>query len=770
MDRTPFAGLTVVAPDENIYEDGASFVSRNPRLTDYLLRLGAKTHRHNGLPGLSSPSQAPAVAVTEGGFLAPEITLHVGYTLVDADGGETMVSPLTTITTPAAMAPPSAAPGVSLASGGSLPIGAYYYAVAITDGRGGETTLGPAVTVSLTRAQKITLTGLQALRAPTGQSVVVYKSTGGAFYRVIETIADTWVDDGTPCADCTIEPQAVNTTFTEWALDIAVPSAAAQGATSVRIYASTEVELVSPALVATLASGSLTTTMTTTQYGVGSPPPVSMSKGGANLIDPDTELIDWHWKRPVAASALLPAGEPGDVRIVQTVDGPTPYAVGSASAAGPAGWKPLVLFGVGPIGPIGPQGIPGPVLQPKGTYALASGYAQYDAVDHHGSSYWATASAAAGVYPPLAPWVLSAEKGDPGPQGGPGLRWKGEWDLIAGYPIDSMISFGDALWVATGSAIGPGLPPGSGVVKFRGQVARPLIPGVGVSDEIGPTEVVPTNPSGLYGGTPGHIFYFDVVSPGTVQVRAAKQPAKPTWDGYAELYVSTDPNTPILSDDDNAGDLMPNIGITPAAGRYFYVLRGKTTSVGAYHVDISGSAEFGSSYDGWWDKAFTGQLQIASGGPPLPVRSVLDFRGPVKAEDDLANNRTVVTIGEPRGTVQLVTGSLASGAKETGSVSLGLASRVMKIATDKAARVQLYTTATKLAADALRPLGTDPTGDHGLVLEAVLVAGVLSLDLNPQVLASNMDTPPTDAMYYRITNMASAGPVTVTFTRQRLEF
>lgn len=766
MQRSPFAGLTIVEPDESIYEDGASFLSQNPRFVDYLLRLGAKTHRHDGSAGLPNPVAAPTVAVNTGGFLPPDTTFHVGFTLLDADGGETSVSPLATVTTPGALPAALVAPGVSVASGSGLPIGTYYYAVTRTDGLGGETTLGPRATVSLQRASRITLTGLGAIRGSDSPSLVIYKSTGGPFFRIAETIADTFVDDGTPCADCTIEPPDFNTTQTEWLLDIAVSSGAAQGATGVRIYASTEASLISPALVAELASGVLTTQMTRTQYDVGSPPPVSLSKGGANLIDPDTELIDWHWKRPVAASGLLPAGEPGDVRIVMT-PGPTPFAVGSASAAGPAGWQPLVLFGEGPEGPQGPQGVPGPVLAPKGVYSLASGYAQYDLVDHHGSSYWASAAAGVGIYPPLAPWVLSAEKGDPGPQGGPGMRWQGEWDFTESYAVDSLVTEGATLFVAVGSAIGPGLSPsGSGAVMFNGVTARPLASAI--SDEVLAGELLP-------GGKPGHVFYFEVVDSGSVDILASKQPVYPAWDAFAELYAAADTTTPILTNDSGGANGFPLINASLTPGLYFYVLRGFAAgNFGRYHLEISGSAEFMSAYAGYWDPVFTGQLAIASGGPTLPVRSVLDFHGRgVTVEDDLAADSTVVTIGdtlESRGTVDVVTGSLASGAVETGSVSLGLSSRVLKVEASRACRVQLYTTATKLAADASRPIGIDPTGDHGLALEVVLVTGVLSLDLNPQALASNMDVPAVDALYYSITNMASTGLVTVTFTRQRLEF
>lgn len=124
----------------------------------------------------------------------------------------------------------------------------------------------------------------------------------------------------------------------------------------------------------------------------------------------------------------------------------------------------------------------------------------------------------------------------------------------------------------------------------------------------------------------------------------------------------------------------------------------------------------------------------------------------------------------PRDEVQHGTASLPGNASEVGVVSLGLSSRVLRVAADRACRVRLYTTAAKRDADAARAIGTDPTGDHGLILEVVLTATLLALDLAPQPLASNMDAPPADSIYYNIENRSTAGAVTVTFTRQRLEY
>lgn len=82
--------------------------------------------------------------------------------------------------------------------------------------------------------------------------------------------------------------------------------------------------------------------------------------------------------------------------------------------------------------------------------------------------------------------------------------------------------------------------------------------------------------------------------------------------------------------------------------------------------------------------------------------------------------------------------------------------------------MRLYTTTEKRDADAARPVGTDPTGDHGLVMELVTGAD-LDYDLTPQPIASNRESPVTTAAAYRVTNLAAESTVAVTFTEQVLE-
>jgi hypothetical protein len=53
MRKTLFAGLTVLSPDESLLSDDGAFIGRDRETIDRFLEIGAKTHRHTGLPGLS---------------------------------------------------------------------------------------------------------------------------------------------------------------------------------------------------------------------------------------------------------------------------------------------------------------------------------------------------------------------------------------------------------------------------------------------------------------------------------------------------------------------------------------------------------------------------------------------------------------------------------------------------------------------------------------------------------------------------------------------
>lgn len=119
----------------------------------------------------------------------------------------------------------------------------------------------------------------------------------------------------------------------------------------------------------------------------------------------------------------------------------------------------------------------------------------------------------------------------------------------------------------------------------------------------------------------------------------------------------------------------------------------------------------------------------------------------------------------PRDVATLTTGSLANGAEVQTTVEMSYGYRLYRIETDKPARVRLYGNAAKQAADASRPVGTDPTGDHGLLFEFVTTVSVLSSYLSPLVDGANFESPPTVDTPITVTNLSgSSGTVTVDLT------
>ena len=126
--------------------------------------------------------------------------------------------------------------------------------------------------------------------------------------------------------------------------------------------------------------------------------------------------------------------------------------------------------------------------------------------------------------------------------------------------------------------------------------------------------------------------------------------------------------------------------------------------------------------------------------------------------------------GYTRTTAAKTTASLASGARESGTVTLTAAAafRALKLVTSVAARVRLYNSTAQRDADATRAVGVDPVGDHGLIVDVVTSVGVLSLELSP---AADGYLPGTaGAVPITIDNLSGAtSVVTATLTYVRTE-
>lgn len=335
MKKTPFAGLSMLDPGDPLSEDNGAFTGRDRGTIDHLLEIGSKTHRHNGLSGLDNPVvPASAVIVPSAGAIPSNLSISLGYTLEDSVAGETMLSPVSVVSTPPPVGLPQLPPvAVVSTAAGTLLVNTYYYAVTFTDGEGGETSLGPAATAQRQPGfanSQAELSGLTAgMEAAGAVGWRLYRAIGGNAYNLLASGGageDTFIDDGSHSLDCSTHPPAgeENTTAGTSTLEVTLPSAFEPGTEFINVYASIAGDFSGGAFLARFpaASAGATAVFQTLSLGSLSPPPVNLSIGGAHKIDPDDELIDWHWKRPVSLAAELPTeeegAEEGDVRIVIT--------------------------------------------------------------------------------------------------------------------------------------------------------------------------------------------------------------------------------------------------------------------------------------------------------------------------------------------------------------------------------------------------------------------------------------------------------------------
>src|SRR4051812_45884985 len=170
MRKTLFAGLTELDPSDTLATDGYSFQQQNPRITDHFLELGAVTHRHDAHLPLGNPVAEPSAVASGGtGTFPAASSIFVGYTLLDAEGGETALAPAITLTTRDPLPDPEDGPvGVIDYTAGVLRADTYYYALTFSDGAGGETLVGPSVAVEREPgfpSGQVRLTGMATLAA-----------------------------------------------------------------------------------------------------------------------------------------------------------------------------------------------------------------------------------------------------------------------------------------------------------------------------------------------------------------------------------------------------------------------------------------------------------------------------------------------------------------------------------------------------------------------------------------------------------------------------
>jgi hypothetical protein len=377
MRKGTFSGISILE-GEGITEAGASFGGQDRSIIDRLLEVGAVTHRHDAHAPLPDPIGPPSAAITaSGGAIPADRTIYVGFTLLDSSGGETLLSDVEIETTGAQYDAPTTAPEASADySAGSLLIGTYHYAITFTDGIGGETSIGPPVLVTRDpgyASGQVHLWGFaDALAEADAAGWRLYRATGGGQYDFLaEGTSDTFTDTGAIPLNCAVHPPTLlaNSTVGANLLTVVVASGSANvssAATGFNLYLSEDGTFEDPCLYGTYppSSAGVPIEIPSLLLLQGAPPLVSTALRGANQIDPDTELIDWHWKRPVGTVGDLPPAASGsvdgDVRVVKSdhlprvFDGSAwslwVFGAGTITAQGSAGVRAIRLVGSGEVG------------------------------------------------------------------------------------------------------------------------------------------------------------------------------------------------------------------------------------------------------------------------------------------------------------------------------------------------------------------------------------------------------------------------------------
>lgn len=699
MRKTQFAGLTVLDDDESIISDGAAFIGRDRDVIDRMLQLGAKTHRHTGTSGLSNPEQGglDADVVASGGTLSADLSVTVGFTLEDSDGGETLISPTVTVATQEPLDVPLFAPvGVADYTSGELQVDTYYYGVTYSDGEGGETPLGPTVDVERAPGYanaRVLLSGLsEGMATASAANWRLYRAVGGGeFCFLASGTGDTYTDTGTVSVLCDIQPPAdeINTTGGTSTLLIALPSGGLTDATFINLYASEDGDFQGPSLLGQypISSGGVTVSFTDLEPLDFQPPDANLSIGGAHLIDPDTELLEWHWKRPVAGSAALGSGYLGDVRL-DTDEGDIYMMLTSPSGSD---WTRLQTGGGG--------GGSGVKVKDEGTTVLTLA----ETLNFVGSGVTAT-NAGGGVVTVTIPGG-----------GGAGVGTVHTVEDSLGGLVEEPEHL-----------IFEGFGDGAFVVDEGGGSARIYTGGPGTIYTVG------AGPSGVAvdeGGQVSNPIALHFAGSGGINVAVDD-----LGGGVAEVLIGA---SGFVGPQGPAGETGPQ-GPTGPAG------------AGGTRHQTAGSAGVNKVFDDTYTEF------RASGGLSIGTASDLGGGGSASV--------TVAPLG--RMWASATADSLASGGSASIDFTPSAAGmRLLKISTNKRARVRMYGDATKRTADLARAIGTDPSGDHGVLLDyanTATASGRLS-QVSPHVDAHNLDTNPLNKTYLNITNYDATGNVVVAF-------
>lgn len=721
-EHTEFAGLLALAPGEPLYTEGFAFQAINPYIIDRLLRVGATTHRHDAHPPLANPVAPPAVAITEEGHVPSGLNLHVGYTLVDEFGGETALSETIIISTGEGLLEPLDAPTLAVDhDAGTLLADSYAYAATVTDGLGGETALSPLAMAEIESGHpnsRITISGLQSLvEGSNGVGWRLYRSVGsGAWTRVAEGVADAVVDDGGLCADCGTPPDGpTDTSLAVNRVNVTLPVIAG---VTVRLYISPDGSFESPCLIGDYTTADVD--LDDLELLTGAPPAASTTVAGAALINPETDIANFTWRGPVANEAALPAvgNRIGDVRLVLADlslwawDGDSWQASGGGGGGG--GLAPLqagdeLKWGLSAGSLRVADDITAEALFDDTFVGVDPGAWLGDRFTWSGAE-GGVIGAATGTGEPRPVFEAPGDKFFDGDVFVEFDLLSAEWDRIgASVGSRDVIGVSDDYLFA---------------VVDRAAAALQLIH----FDHLTEVETVLADVPIPIPAT-GRGYAEIIVSEANVSVSGGTQAtSSPDWDRAEFTYALS----PALV------EAMKGSGVAGNRGG----LTARWTALGAFRF----------TYAYIYKNTVKRQLRAKLATSRALPKDLL-----------LADSEQGWLITPPRTTREATAAGVAATGSADLNIQLGKSYTLYQIQTNVPARVRLYANAAYRAADAARDAVTEPTGDHGLLMEITTEVGQLSFALAPAVVGYNLEDPVTAAAPLRVTNLdAAASDVTVT--------
>jgi hypothetical protein len=278
---TQYYNLLKLYQGDPFSTNGYEYTTDDRDAIDRLLYFAGEAHHHTGTAALNvSPTTAASLTLnTTQGSLPAATRVYYGYTYVDANGFETVISPAAYIDLSGPVAMPGQPTVTASTAAGTLPPGGYFYCVSAYVGANtAETAATQAGYASLTTTGEC-IVGFNSIPAGATGLNIYRRGPNEANYAYLYSQAITsgqptyFTDDGTYTESTNRFAPTTAATAVNNAVDVTIPSAPPTGFTW-NLYRTFTSGDWTNARIANITSG-LTYTDLGTVVGSGAPPTYS---------------------------------------------------------------------------------------------------------------------------------------------------------------------------------------------------------------------------------------------------------------------------------------------------------------------------------------------------------------------------------------------------------------------------------------------------------------------------------------------------------------